>query len=82
MDNDFGAMQRMGGTAVRLGVNNVFDVEPPFALGGDADGIDCPCAKHKDCHAAQEASDKNFGYRDIDHLELLSSQHFDLVEVG
>ena len=28
----------LGGTTVRLGVNNVFDAEPPFALGGDADG--------------------------------------------
>jgi outer membrane receptor protein involved in Fe transport len=28
----------MGGTTVRIGVNNIFDVDPPFALGGDADG--------------------------------------------
>ena len=28
----------LGNSSVRVGVNNLFDVEPPFALGGDADG--------------------------------------------
>lgn len=28
-----------GGTHVRVGVNNLFDAEPPFALGGDSDGF-------------------------------------------
>ena len=28
----------LGNFSVRVGVNNLFDVEPPFALGGDADG--------------------------------------------
>ena len=28
----------LGNSSIRVGVNNLFDVEPPFALGGDADG--------------------------------------------
>ena len=28
----------LGNSSVRVGINNLFDVEPPFALGGDADG--------------------------------------------
>lgn len=28
----------LGNSSVRIGVNNVFDAEPPFGLGGDTDG--------------------------------------------
>ncbi|MDP3073602.1 MAG: TonB-dependent receptor [Opitutaceae bacterium] len=28
----------LGNTSVRIGINNLFDAQPPFALGGDTDG--------------------------------------------